>query len=51
MQCRPDTHQHSYLMKTDIGIHPAFPFKIKKNNKKTEKKKKETWLSRKIYVI
>lgn len=31
MHCSPDTHQHSYLMKTDIGIHPAFAFRMKKN--------------------
>ena len=27
--CRPDTRQRSYLMETDIGIHPAFAFRIK----------------------
>lgn len=28
----PDTHRHSYLMKTDIGIHPAFAFRMKKHS-------------------
>lgn len=30
--CSPDTHRHSYLMKTGIGIHPAFAFRMKKHS-------------------
>lgn len=33
MHCSRDAHQHSYVMKIDIGIHPAFAYWNKKKKK------------------
>lgn len=40
MHSRPDTHQHSYFMKTDIGIHPA----------STQNKKTHSYSEKNVYI-